>query len=132
MSDLYFDELIAYWKQNLDSVFPASEVYLGRHIQDHPTGRYIVIFPLAGEEPLEDTGDTIIETIPFDLHIHAPTDEVVLLGRRINDGFNAGPPITANTMELQRVSRRYVREATDLHHFVARYEWTRYFEEAAA
>lgn len=132
VSDDYFDPLFDYWKVHCEHIIPSSATWLGRAPQD-TSGYFAVIFPLAAQEPIEDTGDTFIEVIPFEIHIHGPDDKVVRLAKKINTALTGGdaPPITETTLELQRVSRRYIREDTPLHHYVLRYEWTRQFSDAA-
>lgn len=122
----YFEDLLTYWKSNLGHLVPADRLYLGRNIQDPPYSLYAVVLPLASSEPEESTGGDFVETIPFELHVHGPTDEVVTIGATLWRHAPVGlawAPINAQTLGLLRKSKRYVREATDLHHFLMAWDW---------
>lgn len=123
---VYFEDFLSYWQRHFDHLIPAAQVYLGRTVQDPPWPEYAVFFPLDSPEPEEDTGDTIIETLPFALHLHSPTDAVIAKGKTLwkkaPEGL-AWAKINDNTLCVIRKSRRYVREFTDLHHYILAFDW---------
>lgn len=122
----YFEDLITYWQANLNHVIPAKYVYLGRQIQDPPQSVFAVIFPLESPEPEEDTGGTMVETLPFAIHIHGTSDEVLRHGKTLWKKAPAGlawAPINASTLGMIRKSRRYIRDGTELHHYFLTFDW---------
>lgn len=122
----HYKELVDYWGSTpaLNNQITATDVYVGRYPQTppQPPTVYAVIFPDASEEPLADTSGSVIETLKFTLHIHATTDAVVTKGEAILAALEWATPCE-HTMGLWRTANRYVREATELHHYLIQFNW---------